>query len=193
MRRFGGLSPVGLGMLAAMTLAGQQGQFSGSVPQGTATPTPVGLTLRDALDRGLKTNLGLLSERFGQRGCPRPAAGGPQCPASVYQRPDQPDRRTKQPENTRLEFQVSGSFDSHHHRPLSLHRRPRVCLVECLRLFGAQESPGGARERTRGAPVSAGCARPGGAACCVGLSADYRRLIAHHGDPLAGGDGAGAL
>ena len=60
MRRFGGLSPVGLGMLAAMTLAGQQGQFSGSVPQGTATPTPVGLTLRDALDRGLKTNLGLL-------------------------------------------------------------------------------------------------------------------------------------
>ena len=60
MRRFGGLSPVGLAMLAAMTLAGQQGQFSGSVPQGTATRTPVGLTLRDALDRGLKTNLGLL-------------------------------------------------------------------------------------------------------------------------------------
>ncbi|HTR34489.1 MAG TPA: TolC family protein [Bryobacteraceae bacterium] len=60
MKRAGGLVPVGLWMLAAMTLAGQQGQFSGSVPQGSATPTPVALTLRDALDRGLKTNLGLL-------------------------------------------------------------------------------------------------------------------------------------
>ena len=39
---------------------GQQAQFQGSVPMGVASPTPVALTLRDAIDRGLKTNLGLL-------------------------------------------------------------------------------------------------------------------------------------
>ena len=50
----------GLGMLAALTLHGQQSQFQGSVPTGTASPTALSLTLRDALDRGLKTNLGLL-------------------------------------------------------------------------------------------------------------------------------------
>lgn len=60
MRGLAGFFPVWLGVLAAMTLLGQQGEFIGSVPQGTATSTPLPLTLRDALDRGLKTNLGLL-------------------------------------------------------------------------------------------------------------------------------------
>ena len=50
----------GLGLLLASALAGQQSQFQGSVPAGTASSTPLALTLRDALDRGLKTNLGLL-------------------------------------------------------------------------------------------------------------------------------------
>ena len=49
-----------LGLLFAAALAGQQSQFQGSVPTGTASPTPLALTLHDAIDRGLKTNLGLL-------------------------------------------------------------------------------------------------------------------------------------
>ncbi|MBV9157330.1 MAG: TolC family protein [Acidobacteriaceae bacterium] len=35
--------------------------YRGSVPQGTASTTPIPLSLKDALDRGLKTNLGLLT------------------------------------------------------------------------------------------------------------------------------------
>jgi outer membrane protein TolC len=50
----------GLSVAAALALLGQQIQFQGSVPSGPATGTPIALTLRDAIDRGLKTNLGLL-------------------------------------------------------------------------------------------------------------------------------------
>ena len=39
---------------------GQQAQFQGSVPTGVASATPIALTLQDAIDRGLRTNLGLL-------------------------------------------------------------------------------------------------------------------------------------
>ena len=46
--------------LAGSALLGQQAQFQGSVPTGVASPNPVALTLQDAIDRGLKTNLGLL-------------------------------------------------------------------------------------------------------------------------------------
>ena len=49
-----------LGFLGASTLMGQQSQFQGSVPGGTATSAPLALTLHDAIDRGLKANLGLL-------------------------------------------------------------------------------------------------------------------------------------
>jgi len=51
---------VGLGMLTALALLGQQSQFQGSVPSGTASATPIPLTLRDAMDRGLRANLGML-------------------------------------------------------------------------------------------------------------------------------------
>jgi outer membrane protein TolC len=47
-------------LLAGSALFAQQTQFQGSVPTGVASPTPVALTLRDAIDRGLRTNLGLL-------------------------------------------------------------------------------------------------------------------------------------
>ena len=50
----------GLGMLAALAILGQPNQFQGSVPMGTASPGPIALTLRGAIDRGLKANLGLL-------------------------------------------------------------------------------------------------------------------------------------
>jgi outer membrane protein TolC len=49
-----------LALLAGSALFGQQTQFQGSVPTGVASPTPLSLTLSDAIDRGLRTNLGLL-------------------------------------------------------------------------------------------------------------------------------------
>jgi outer membrane protein TolC len=47
-------------LFAGSALLAQQAQFQGSVPTGVASPTPLSLTLRDALDRGLRANLGLL-------------------------------------------------------------------------------------------------------------------------------------
>jgi outer membrane protein TolC len=49
-----------LALLAGSALFGQQASFHGSVPTGVASPTAFALTLRDAIDRGLRTNLGLL-------------------------------------------------------------------------------------------------------------------------------------
>jgi outer membrane protein TolC len=49
-----------LALLVAPALLGQQNRFQGSIPMGTASPTPLALTLRDVIDRGLRTNLGLL-------------------------------------------------------------------------------------------------------------------------------------
>lgn len=47
-------------LLTTMTSLSQTSQFQGSVPMGSASPTPLALTLHDAIDRGLKANLGLL-------------------------------------------------------------------------------------------------------------------------------------
>ncbi len=41
--------------------------FRGSVPQGQASATPIPLSLNDAIDRGLKTNLGLLTSEQSSR------------------------------------------------------------------------------------------------------------------------------
>ena len=49
-----------LGLLTAAKILGQQNQFQGSVPTGGPSFTPIPLTLHEAIDRGLKTNLGLL-------------------------------------------------------------------------------------------------------------------------------------
>jgi outer membrane protein TolC len=49
------------GLLSAATLIGQRTQFQGSVPAGVPSSTPLPLTLHDAIDRGLKANLGLLT------------------------------------------------------------------------------------------------------------------------------------
>jgi outer membrane protein TolC len=48
------------GLLAAATALSQTSQFRGSVPIGTPSSTPLSLTFHDAIDRGLKANLGLL-------------------------------------------------------------------------------------------------------------------------------------
>src|SRR5437764_2521669 len=55
-----GLGCYGVGFLLVSGLAAQSSQFGGSVPSGTASLAPLALTLRDAIDRGLKSNLGLL-------------------------------------------------------------------------------------------------------------------------------------
>ena len=47
-------------LLGPLLFGQQQSQFQGSVPTGTATTEPLALTLRDAITRGLRTNLGLL-------------------------------------------------------------------------------------------------------------------------------------
>src|ERR1700724_1614188 len=47
-------------MLTAPTAHGQQNQFQGSVPTGVPSSTPLALTLHEAIERGLKANLGLL-------------------------------------------------------------------------------------------------------------------------------------
>jgi outer membrane protein TolC len=51
---------VGVSLLAVSSLAAQS-QFSGSVPQGALSPQPIKLSLRDAIARGLKANLGVLT------------------------------------------------------------------------------------------------------------------------------------
>jgi len=54
--------PLGLGLLFAAAMSGQQSsQFQGSVPAGSASATPLALKLDDAVQRGLQTNLGLLT------------------------------------------------------------------------------------------------------------------------------------
>jgi outer membrane protein TolC len=47
-------------MLAASTIHGQQNPFQGSVPTGVPSSSRLTLTLHEAIERGMKTNLGLL-------------------------------------------------------------------------------------------------------------------------------------
>jgi len=49
-----------IGLFGGSTLLGQQAQFQGSVATGVASPTPLTLTFQNAIERGLRTNLGLL-------------------------------------------------------------------------------------------------------------------------------------
>ena len=49
-----------LAFLSCSTVFAQEAPFQGSVPTGVTSPTPVALTLQDAIDRGLRANLGLL-------------------------------------------------------------------------------------------------------------------------------------
>ena len=48
-------------ILTGPALVGQQNPFQGSVPTGVPSSTPLALTLHEAIDRGLKTNLGFLT------------------------------------------------------------------------------------------------------------------------------------
>ncbi|MFL6351525.1 MAG: TolC family protein [Bryobacteraceae bacterium] len=65
----GGFGPAVANGPAWMTIAPQLGDpaYQGSVPQGTASAAPIPLTLADAINRGLKTNLGLLTSEQSSR------------------------------------------------------------------------------------------------------------------------------
>jgi len=58
--------PVSAGMVTSVPPPADQ-NFQGSVPQGTASATPIPLTFSDAIDRGLKANLGLLTSEQSSR------------------------------------------------------------------------------------------------------------------------------
>jgi len=54
-------APLGLALLFSPVLAGQQATpFQGSIPTGSVSTTPLALKLDDAIQRGLRNNLGLL-------------------------------------------------------------------------------------------------------------------------------------
>jgi outer membrane protein TolC len=58
---------IGMGLVFISGLLGQQNSYQGSVPEGVASRTPLSLTLDVAIQRGLKSNLGLLeSEQASQ-------------------------------------------------------------------------------------------------------------------------------
>jgi outer membrane protein TolC len=67
MQAGGGPSPsISAGTTTTAAPLGDQ-NFQGSVPQGTATAAPIPLTLGDAINRGLKANLGLLTNEQSSR------------------------------------------------------------------------------------------------------------------------------
>ena len=171
----------------------QQSQFQGSVPRGTASSTPLALTLHDAIDRGLKANLGLLvsdstSETARGQRLQALSALLPQLHA-----PGRRDDRAAQPENDRIQFQDSGSFHPDHCRSVSLHRRARLRVLERLRLQRPQELSLGAGEQARRAALREGRARPGGSSHGQRLSSDHCRRFPRGSDSLPGGDRAGAV
>jgi outer membrane protein TolC len=57
--------PVNTGTTPAVPVPAPE--YTGSVPQGTASATPIPLTLGDAINRGLKANLGLLTSQQSSR------------------------------------------------------------------------------------------------------------------------------
>ena len=89
----------GLSVAAALALLGQQSQFQGSVPTGTASTTPIPLTLRGAMDRGSESESRAAGQRLDQRDRARAAPPIAERVTAVRQRPGQPDRRTTQPGN----------------------------------------------------------------------------------------------
>ncbi len=150
------------GLLAASAIVAQQNQFQGSVAMGSVSATPLALTLHDAIDRGLKANLGLLvsdstSESVRGQRLQALSALLPQLHAQGRR-----NDRTNQPENHRIQFHDSGSLHPHHRRPVSLHGRARLRILERFRLQRAQELSLGSGEQARRAALRGGCARPGG-------------------------------
>jgi outer membrane protein TolC len=99
-------------LFACSALLGQQAPFQGSVPTGVASPTPLSLTLRDAIDRGLKTNLGLLLSgqvTEGARGQRLRSLSAllPQATGQVSENVEQIDLKTRG-----IDFHLPGGFST---------------------------------------------------------------------------------
>ena len=91
-------------------LFAQQSPFQGSVPGGVATATPLRLTLQDAIDRGLRANLGLLlsgqaSENARGERMRALSALLPQVTGVVSENVEQADLKTKG-----INFRLPGGF-----------------------------------------------------------------------------------
>ncbi len=147
-----------LGFLIACALAaqqmavGQQNLFQGSVPTDPASPTPLALTLRSAIDRGLKTNLGLLvsdsaSETARGQRLEALSALLPKLNARVTQTEEQISLKT-----LGFNLKIPGVSIPDDYRPVPLHRRARLCVLDRIRLQCAQEPTG--RLRRTAAPRS---------------------------------------
>jgi outer membrane protein TolC len=101
-----------IALFAGSALLGQQVQFQGSVPAGAAYPTPIALTLQDAIDRGLRNNLGLLlsgqaSEIARAQRVRSLSALLPQVTGAVSENVEQIDLKTKG-----IDFHLPGGFST---------------------------------------------------------------------------------
>jgi outer membrane protein TolC len=99
-------------LFAGSALFGQQVQFQGSVPAGVASPTPIALTLQDAIDRGLRNNLGLLlsgqaSEIARAQRLRSLSALLPQVTGALTENVEQVDLKTKG-----IDFHLPGGFST---------------------------------------------------------------------------------
>ena len=99
-------------LFAASALFGQQVQFRGSVPTGAASPTPLSLTLDDAIVRGLRNNLGLLlsgqaSEIARAERLRSPSALLPQVTGALSESVQQIDLKTRG-----INFHLPGGFST---------------------------------------------------------------------------------
>ncbi len=99
-------------LFTGSVLQGQQVQFQGSVPTGVASATPLSLTMRDAIDRGLRTNLGLLlsgQANEGARGARLQSLSAllPQATAEVSENAEQIDLKTRG-----INFHLPGGFST---------------------------------------------------------------------------------
>ena len=163
--------------------------FLGSVPQGTATAEPIPLSLKDAVNRALQFNLGLLlQEQAVKRGARRPLARARAtcCPTSTAAA--SPSRAGHQPRSLRLP--APSRID---HRPVQRLRRAAVLSQPVIDLARAQRrARGGAQRARRGAGVR-DRARPRHAGRGQPLPAGRRRRQPHRRGARAAGDRAGAL
>ena len=158
-RRFPAGRAAVLAVLAASTMVGQQSQFQGSVPTGTASSTPLALTLHDAIARGLKTNLGLLvsdsaSETVRGQRLQALSALLPQVHAQAGETIEQLNLKT-----VGFNFYDPGRLRAHNCWTVSLHGRPRLRLLERLRLQRVAKDYRSAQENKRAAQLSVADAR----------------------------------
>ncbi len=119
---------------AQLPLSGRpmQGASDGSVPAAQAPGPPLALSLDDAVQRGLKSNLGAVGFQQMLRSRGGTAHGGSQLSAAADQRRAQRRRSADGPGGAGFfqhPHQLAGVRFSHRHRSLSLFRFARGCFA----------------------------------------------------------------